>query len=140
MSKGWRLVSRLGAAGTRYPHVLVDSHGWCLRLGANTRQDEKYYSSFPNLLQGMVEHFARRRLAATAPLSSLMELVGEVKDAMRTALDLCREAVEEGGLHEHMRRAEGLGKPSVAEHTPFPARAVPGRTVPSGTRTIRPAV
>jgi len=107
MSKGWHEVARLGGAGARYPHILVDSHGWCLRMGANTRQDEKYYSSFPNLLQGLVEHFARRRLAATASMGSLKDLVGEVRDAMRAALELCHEALQRGGLEEHIRHVGG---------------------------------
>ena len=61
MSEAWREVARLGKKGEKYPHILVDSHGWCLRLGPRGREDEKYYSSLPNLLQGLYEHLLRRK-------------------------------------------------------------------------------
>ena len=60
MSEAWREVARLGKKGEKYPHILVDSHGWCLRLGAREKEDDKYYSSLPNLLQGLYEHLLRR--------------------------------------------------------------------------------
>jgi hypothetical protein len=61
MSEAWREAARLGKKGERYPHVLVDSHGWCLRLGPRDKEDDKYYSSLPNLLQGLYEHLLRRQ-------------------------------------------------------------------------------
>ena len=61
MSEAWREVARLGKKGEKYPHILVDSHGWCLRLGPRDREDEKYYSSLQNLLQGLYEHLLRRK-------------------------------------------------------------------------------
>jgi hypothetical protein len=96
-------------------------------MGTDTRRDEKYFSSVPNLLQGLVEHYARRRLARSSPLASLEDLVSEVRDATRAALELCREALEKGGLEEHIRRNEGRDeppttrKPSLVESTPFRA-------------------
>jgi hypothetical protein len=61
MSEAWREVARLGKKGEKYPHVLVDSHGWCLRLGSRDKENDKYYSSLPNLLQGLYEHLLRRQ-------------------------------------------------------------------------------
>jgi hypothetical protein len=61
MSEAWREVARLGKKGEKYPHVMVDSHGWCLRLGPRDKEDNKYYSSLPNLLQGLYEHLLRRQ-------------------------------------------------------------------------------
>lgn len=61
MSEAWREVAHLGKRGEQYPHILVDSHGWCLRLGSRDKEDDKYYSSLPNLLQGLYEHFLRRQ-------------------------------------------------------------------------------
>jgi hypothetical protein len=39
MKTGWKEVARLGIQGARYPHLLVDTYGWCLRLGL-TKQPE----------------------------------------------------------------------------------------------------
>jgi len=61
MSEAWREVARLGKKGEKYPHILVDSHSWCLRLGPQGKEDDKYYSSLPNLLQGLYEHLLRRQ-------------------------------------------------------------------------------
>lgn len=104
MSKGWREVARLGGTGARYPHVLVDPHGWCLRLGPNSRSDEKYYSSLPMLLHGLVEQTARRRFLSLTAVLDLKDLRHEVQDVLHTALKLCQEVLERGGLEEHMRR------------------------------------
>src|SRR5205814_547254 len=109
MSNGWKEVARLGALGARYPHVLVDSHGWCLRLGPRSRTDEKYYSGLPSLLQGIVEHSARRHLAQAGSLD-LAGLVREVKAALATALTLCPEVLKNGGLEAHIRRVDGSGE------------------------------
>ena len=112
MSNGWKEVARLGASGARYPHILVDSHGWCLRLGAKPRSDEKYFSSLPSLLQGIVEHSARRQLAQAGSLD-LPGLVREVKAALQTALTLCSEVIEKGGQEAHIRRVEASGAGSM---------------------------
>jgi hypothetical protein len=106
MSKGWREVARLGGTGARYPHVLVDPHGWCLRLGPNSRSDEKYYSSLPMLLHGLVEQSARRRLLSIPAALDLKELRREVEDVLHSALSLCHEVLNRGGLKEHIRRLE----------------------------------
>jgi len=82
MKNGWNEVARVGASGDGYPHVLVDAHGWCLRLGPDKR-DEKYYSGLPPLLQGMVEQLTRRHLRDRGPLMSAAAMLTEV----RTALD-----------------------------------------------------
>src|SRR5581483_7138721 len=57
---GWKLVARLGMSGSGYPHLLVDRHGWCLRLGPNPKVDDKYYSRLLFLLEGLVEQGFRR--------------------------------------------------------------------------------
>ena len=89
MSEAWRKVARLGRKGERYPHILVDSHGWCLRLGPRDRDDEKYYSSFLTLLQGLLEHFLRRKDKESA------RAVTEMKDLVIQNLKEARELGEE---------------------------------------------
>ena len=106
MSKGWKEVAKLGGAGSRYPHILVDSHGWCLRLGLRTRNDEKYFATLPVLLHGLVEYFIRRRMAALSSVLDMKEFVRELRDALHSALGLCHEALEKGGLEEHIRRSK----------------------------------
>jgi hypothetical protein len=118
MSKGWREVARLGGTGARYPHVLADAHGWCLRLGPKSRTDDKYYSSLPLLLHGLVQHAVRRRLMALSASLDLQDLCREVRDALHTALGLCQEALEKGDREEHIRRLE-------------PSKLIPSRGVTS---------
>lgn len=141
MSSKWHEVARLGGAGVRYPHLLVDSHGWCLRLGPNSRTDEKYYSSLPMLLRGLLEHFTRRRLTQVSPIQDLRDLIGEVKDAFHSALGLCHEALEKGGLEEHIRR---LGAQGDGPRRLDPSRAVPRAGIvgeaASGMALRKPAV
>src|SRR5436189_6046071 len=103
MSNGWKLVASLGSHGLRYPHILVDKHGWCLRLGPSSRQDEKYYSSFSNLLKGLVEQLLRRRLKSGDALDGLPLLVRGMEDAIRQAGELSTTA-KETVIHEHIRR------------------------------------
>jgi len=133
MSKGWKEVARVGASGARYPHVLVDAHGWCLRLGPNPRRDEKYYSSLPLLLHGLVEHGARRRLLSLSAALALGELRREVKDALHSALGLCSEILGSGGQKEHVRRwdaREGSetapGSPRIGPARPSSIHAMKG--------------
>jgi len=126
MSKGWREVARLGGTGARYPHVLVDAHGWCLRLGPKSRSDEKYYASLPMLLRGLAEHGTRRRLASLSGPLDLSEFCREVEDALHSAIELCQEALEKGGLEEHRRR---LGPLAQGRSTPkaFPEALIAPR-------------
>jgi len=104
MGKGWCEIARLGGSGARYPHLLADRQGWYLRLGPKSRLDDRYYSSLPVLLQGLVEQVSRRRLLSLSGVLELRLLLGEVRDAMKSALGLCEEALRKGGLEEHMRR------------------------------------
>jgi hypothetical protein len=85
LKPGWKLVARLGDGGERYPHVLTDPHGWCLRLGPSRKQDEKYYSSLTTLLLGMLEQGTRRYFLhseAAVGVRDLAELVGRGVDSM----------------------------------------------------------
>lgn len=107
MSNGWKKIAALGPKGEGYPQILVDSHGWCLRLGPSARQDEKYYSSFSSLLGGLTEHVLRRRLKSTDVLQGLQDLVRAVDDAVRTARELS-STVQETVIHEHIRRCGAL--------------------------------
>ncbi|HLY10432.1 MAG TPA: hypothetical protein VKW04_14110 [Planctomycetota bacterium] len=119
MSQGWREVARLGETGGRYPHVLVDAYGWCLRLGPGRDGDEKYYASLPRLLHGLVEQSARRRLLSRPGLLDLEQLHRELESAFRSALGLCQELLERGGLEEHARRRESSGAvESARDHAP----------------------
>lgn len=79
---GWHEVARLGLFSGDYPHVLVDKHGWCLRLAA---EDEKYYSSMPTLLQGLIEQLLRRRLREAGPLLCAQAMLAEVRAAIEQA-------------------------------------------------------
>lgn len=129
MSSGWKLVATLGAQGVRYPQILVDKHGWCLRLGPSARQDEKYYSSFSSLLRGLTEHFLRRRAKSTEVLEGLQVLTRAVEDAVRIAGEISCMA-KETVIHEHIRRcgareAEGPvpGPASAAELAESPDKS-----------------
>jgi hypothetical protein len=84
MKGGWTEVARIGTQGERFPHVLVDAHGWCLRLGP-VRRDEKYYSGLPTLLQGLVEHLTRRHLRDRGPLTCAAAMLAEVRAALDQA-------------------------------------------------------
>lgn len=92
MKTGWKEVARLGTGGARYPHVLVDAHGWCLRLGRE-RGEERYYSNLPSLLQGLIEHLARARLRQCPVLMSASAMLAEVRAALEEAAD-CRKALD----------------------------------------------
>jgi len=113
MSKGWEEVARLGGPGARYPQVLVDAHGWCLRLGRNSRHDEKYFSSLPSLLGGVIEHTARRRLMDSPVALDLKAFVAALRTSLEAARLLCREALEQGGMEEHIRRLDALKAPAT---------------------------
>ncbi len=93
MKIGWTEVARLGSEGPGYPHVLIDPHGWCLRLGPGVRSDDKYYSNLPSLLQGLVEHLIRRRLSGAGSIRGLEGFTEEVREAIRRAGELGSELV-----------------------------------------------
>lgn len=95
MKTGWRLVAKLGTEAQLFPHILADSHGWALRLGSNVHADMKYFSSFPNVLAGLVEHWIRRRLGADRPIISLEDLAAEVQKEIAHARELCQIANRE---------------------------------------------
>jgi hypothetical protein len=82
MNNGWYEVARLGLFPRDYPHVLVDKHGWCLRLGP---EEDKYYSSMPTLLQGLIEHLLRRRLREAGPLLCAQSMLAAVRAALEEA-------------------------------------------------------
>jgi hypothetical protein len=86
MKTGWKEVARLGTEGVGYPHVLVDAHGWCLRLGRE-RGEERYYSNLPSLLQGLIEQMARARLRQCPVLMSASAMLAEVRAALAEAAD-----------------------------------------------------
>jgi hypothetical protein len=111
MSTGWKLVASLGSQGPRYPQILVDNHGWCLRLGPSARHDDKYYSSFSTLLGGLVEHFLRRRLRSSDALEGFLALARAVEEAVRQVQELSTTA-KESVIHEHIRRCGAFGGPA----------------------------
>lgn len=86
MKTGWKEVARLGTEGAGYPHVMVDAHGWCLRLGRE-RGEERYYSNLPSLLQGLIEQLARGRLRQCPVLMSASAMLAEVRAALAEAAD-----------------------------------------------------
>ena len=92
MKRGWNEVGRLGRKGSRFPHVLVGRHGWCLRLGPNAQGDDRYYSGVPSLLNGLIEHVVRRRMGEGSDVRALSDLVGEIRDSMEFARGIARDA------------------------------------------------
>lgn len=141
MSKGWKEVARLGVAGSRYPHILVDAHGWCLRMGTRPRTDEKYYSNLPSLFQGLLEHSVRRRLMEAKEGVDLKGFADEVRGTLRSTLDLCLETLREGRLEAPARGPEaqevGAGDPSPPSPSAAPGRH-PG--APGGQVGARPVL
>ncbi len=93
MSEAWREVARLGKKGERYPHLLVDTHGWCLRLGPHGKEDDKFYSSLPNLLEGLYEHLLRRKdhESARGVLEMKNLIVRNLKEIKELGVDLERK-------------------------------------------------
>jgi len=96
MSGKFKLVARLGSAGERYPHLLVDAHGWVLRLGPHYRLDEKYYSSLSAALEGMAAHLLRRRLGQE-PASDLEALARKVRAELTGLRELATRYLENMG-------------------------------------------
>jgi hypothetical protein len=120
MGKEWKEVARLGGTGAWYPHVLVDTNGWCLRLGPARKGRDKYYASLPILLRGLVEHMTRRRLLGLSGILDLEGLIAEVEDALHSALSLSSEVLERGGMEMHIRRLERSKSPGMGRK---PSRA-----------------
>jgi hypothetical protein len=89
VKSGWNEVARLGPEPERYPHILVDKHGWCLRLGRGGG-DEKYYSSLPTLLQGLVEHVERRHPQDAPLLLAANAMLVEIRAAYELAFEYGR--------------------------------------------------
>lgn len=134
MKTGFTLVARLGSAGDRYPHILVDAHNWALRLGPSYRRDEKYYSSLPSLFQGMADHLLRRGMSQT-PVDGFEALARELKAGMKDLCDLATTCLEKLGNERQAlplvaKRDSGstLGTPSGVSATviAFPARKLAG--------------
>ncbi len=125
MKTSWKTVLRLGSEGACFPHVRVDAHGWCLRLGPVPRDDDKFYSRLETLLEGLVEHGVRRRLARREVARDLKGFMSEVRDALAVARDLAATAAREA-VHESY--------PSPPDAPP-PLRRLP-RTTPPGL--VRP--
>jgi hypothetical protein len=86
MKTGWHPVAKLGMEAPHYPHVLVDAHGWCLRLGRE-RGEERYYSNLPSLLQGLIEHLTRTRFRRCPALRSAEAMLDEVRAALAEAAE-----------------------------------------------------
>jgi hypothetical protein len=135
MSSGWKLVAALGAQGPGYPHILVDSHGWCLRLGPSTRQDDKYYSGFSGLLKGLVEHLLRRRLKSGEAVEGLASLIRRVEGSILEAGELCTSA-RESVIHEHIRRCGPLGAAPPVPVPPSTPAAVQSPDRPSRREAV----
>lgn len=108
MKNGWRLVARIGTVDPQFPHILADPHGWGLRLGSNPHADMKYYSSFPNLLAGLVEHSVRRRLGSAHPILTAAGLIDEVRKELAHARQLCEVATREVEFLVRMSRREAI--------------------------------
>lgn len=104
MSEAWHEVARLGKKGERYPHLLVDTHGWCLRLGPRDREDEKFYSSLPTLLQGLSEHLLRRKDEESA--KGVAEMKALLIQNLKEARDLGEELESRfPNLHQRLLEA-----------------------------------
>ena len=141
MGHGWKEIARLGGTRARYPHVLLDKQGWCLRLGRKDRSDDLYYSSLPVLLRGLVEQSVRHRLMSLPRVLEIQELCREVEDALRSALGMCHEALVRGGLEAHIRQLKHPSRKLGARTTSSASSAPgPGRYAVSGPSQGRKAV
>jgi len=116
---GWKLVARLGTSGPGYPHLLVDRHGWCPRLGPNPKVDDKYYSRLLFLLEGLIEQTLRRDVLAMPAATGIGELRANLKESLRSAIDL-GERIEKV-LKESPIRSRDAWKTPFPRPTPFPS-------------------
>jgi len=115
---GWKLVARLGMSGPSYPHVLVDRHGWCLRLGPNPKVDDKYYSRLLFLLEGLVEQALRRDVLTMPVAAGIGELRATLRESLRSTIDLGERL--EKALKESPIRSRDVWKAPIPRPTPFP--------------------
>lgn len=122
MGEAWREVARLGKVGQRYPHVLADSRGWCLRWGPKTDRDEKYYSSLSTMLHGLAEHYLRRRLGAGQDIRTLARFRELVELTMKEAVAL--GAALDSKLRES--RLRPVDASNGSETSPGSPQALPG--------------
>lgn len=132
MGEAWREVARLGKKGEKYPHILVDSHGWCLRLGPRDREDEKYYSSLPTLLGGLHEHLVRRKdhERATAVAEMEKHLVQKLQEARELGEELVRQIPN---LRQRLLEAAEKAPVLVESGTPPPAARIAARASEPGS-------
>jgi hypothetical protein len=115
---GWKLVARLGTSGPGYPHLLVDRHGWCLRLGANPRVDDRFYSRLLFLLEGLVEQGLRRDFLTLPEATGIGELCAILRESLRSTVDLGERL--EKVLKESPVRPLGSPKAQFSLPIPFP--------------------
>ena len=108
MKTGWRMVAKLGTKAPHFPHILSDAHGWAIRLGPNAYADMKHYSSFPNVLAGLVEHLVRRRLGAETSIVSIQGLIEEARKEFDRARELCHGATREIEFVARQARKEAI--------------------------------
>jgi len=132
MKTGWKLVARLGTSGPCYPHLLVDRHGWCLRLGPDPRVDDKYYSRLLFLMEGLVEQALRRDVLPLPVAAGIGELRAILRESLRSAIELGTRL--ESILQETPVRLPGAnGKPDLQldrsrypQDVPIPFQAIVG--------------
>lgn len=93
MKNGWKEVARLGEGGQGYPHILVDAHGWCLRLGPSSRKHDKHFSSLQNLLQGLTEHLIRHRMVTSPAIEGIEALNVALRLGLSASSTLATEIV-----------------------------------------------
>lgn len=129
MSEAWREVARLGKKGEKYPHILVDSHGWCLRFVHRDGEDQKYYSSLLTLLQGLTEHLVRRKehesLRAVAEMRDL--LIQNLKEAKDLGEELERKLPNlRQRLLDNADKARVHGESGTLSEEPGIAAGAPG--------------
>lgn len=120
MKHGWNEVARLGKNGKQYPHLLVDAHGWCLRLGSDRKRDDKYYSRLTPLLEGLIEQGVRRGLVDSGSHSDIDELTRAVRSALARMLRLGRR-LETSPQESRLLRPAASATPTKA---PAPRTAI----------------
>ena len=118
MKTGWKLVARLGTSGPGYPHLLVDRHGWCLRLGPNPKVDDKFYSRLLFLLEGLIEQALRGDVLTMPAAAGVGELRAILRESLRSTIDLGERL--EKSLKESPIRPLALRKVSASLPPWFP--------------------
>lgn len=132
MTEAWREVARLGKKGEKYPHILVDSHCWCLRLGPRDREDDKCYSSLPTLLQGLLEHQLRRKDHEGARVVAQMKelLIRSLQEAKELGEGLEREFPE---LRQRLVEARDRARLLEESETPPQAPGIAAGAAETGS-------